>query len=102
MFEYAHSFGAVTASTAATFSLETTFRGNPNVPQTARIMYAIIRNNTGGSVTVTGPVGSSVVGIGERKRVEMTGGSRWFNVIPTATVSAGELTADVGMEGTRY
>lgn len=100
--EFAHNFGAVTASTAAQFSIDQTFKGNPNVPNTARIAYAIIRNNTAGSVTVGGPQGSSIVGIGERKRVEMHSGVRFFTLIPTATVSSGELTADVGIVGCRF
>lgn len=97
--ELPHSFGTVTASTLAQFSIDETFRGNPNVPYKARITYAIIRNNTAGAVTVGGSLGNSVVGIGERKRIEFPYGCRWFTVNPAANVTAGDLTADVGIEG---
>lgn len=97
--EYPHNFGAITAGVATQFSIDQTFRGNPNVPFKAQIKYAIIRNNTTGSVTVQGSLGGSAVGVGERKRIEFPFGSRFFLVVPVATVSAGELTADVGLDG---
>ena len=100
--EFAHDFGAVTANTAAQFSIDQTFRGNPNVPNTARIVYAIVRNNTSGSVTVRGPLGPSIVGIGERKRIELHNGVRFFTIIPAATTAAGTLTADIGIRGCRF
>jgi len=100
--EFAHNFGAVTASTVGQFSIASTFRGNPNVPDTARIMYAIVRNSSAGSVVVGGPQGNSTVGVGERKRIEMTPGARFFTVIPSATTTAGQLTADVGIVGCRF
>lgn len=97
--EYAHSFGTVTAANAAQFSIEETFKGNASFPRTARILYAIIRNSTGGAVTVTGTRTNTTVGIGERKRIEFPINSRFFTVIPAASVTAGDLTADIGIEG---
>ena len=97
--EYPHNFGAITAGVATQFSIDETFRGNSNVPYKAQIKYGIIRNSTGGSVTVQGSLGGSVVGIGERKRIEFPAGCRFFLVVPVATVGAGELTADVGIDG---
>lgn len=97
--EYAHDFGAVTASTATQFSLEVTFRGNADVPRTARIPYAIVRNNSAGSVTVNPGAGQSVVGVGERKRIEFKFDSKFFTIVPSATVNSGELTADIGLDG---
>lgn len=102
--EYPHDFGAVTAATEAVFNIgvtygAATFRGNANVPATASIKYAIIRNSSGGAVTVMASRGASVVGIGERKRIEFPFGTKWFTVNPAATTSAGQLTADVGIDG---
>lgn len=99
--EFAHNFGSMTAGVAVAYSTQQrgTFRGNASVPTTATIRYAIIRNNTAGAVTVRGPLGDSIIGIGERKRVEMGGGARLFLVIPVATVTDTQLTADVGVEG---
>lgn len=97
--EFPHNFGAITAGVATQFSIDQTFNGSANVPYKAAIRYAIIRNNTTGSVTVQGSMGSSVVGIGERKRIEFPFGSRFFLVIPAATTATGELTADVGLDG---
>lgn len=100
--EYPHNFGAITAAVATQFSIDQTFNGNPNVPYKAQIKYAIIRNSTGGAVTVQGSTGSSVVGIGERKRIEFPYGCRFFLVIPAANVTSGDLTADVGIEGVTF
>lgn len=97
-----HDFGAVTAATAATFAIETTFKGNPNVPDTARIIYAVVRNDSDDFVTIQSSIGASRVQQGERKRIEFAGGARFFNVIPNATTSAGQVTADVGIAGTRF
>lgn len=97
--EYAHDFGVVTASTAGQFSLEVTFRGNANVPRTAEIQYAIIRNSSGGAVTVNPGAGQSVVGIGERKKILFQKFARFFTIVPAATTSAGQVTADIGIEG---
>lgn len=100
--EYPHNFGAITAGVATQFSIDQTFNGNPNVPYKASIKYAIVRNATGGAVTVKGSTGDSIVGIGERKRIEFPTGCRFFLVIPAATVSTTELTADVGIDGVTY
>lgn len=102
--EYAHNFGALTASTENVFNLPTgygpsTFRGSADVRASSEIKYAIIRNSSGGAVTVLASRGASVVGIGERKRIEFPAGTKWFTVNPAATVTAGDLTADVGVDG---
>jgi len=102
--EYAHDFGAITAAETAQFAMPdgyapTTFKGSANVRSNAVIKYAIIRNSTNGAVVVRGGFGPSTVGIGERKRIEFPAHTRFFLVTPVATVSAGELTADVGIEG---
>lgn len=97
--EYAHDFGAVTAATAGQFSLEQTFRGNAGVPRTAEIQYAIVRNASNGAVTVNPGMGQSVVGIGERKKILFPKSSRFFIIVPAATTSAGQVTADVGIDG---
>lgn len=99
--EQPHDFGAVTANTAAAFSLQQfgNYRGSANVPQTARIAYAVIRNNTSGNVTVRTSLGTTLIDTGLRKLVQMPGGARWFTVIPSSTTTAGQLTADIGIEG---
>lgn len=97
--EYPHDFGAITAATLGQFSIDETFRGSANVPYKASIKYAIVRNSSGGSVTVNPGAGQSVVGIGERKRIEFPTGTRFFTVKPAATTTAGQLTADVGVDG---
>lgn len=100
--EFAYDFGAVTAANVAMFDIDSVFRGNANVPQTARIYYAIVRNNSIGAVTVQGSKGASIVGIGQVKRIEFQPPARYFTVNPASTTSAGQLTADVGVEGTRF
>lgn len=103
MYEYpGHNFGAVTAATAASFSIDGTFRGNPNIPSTARIAYAVVRNDSDSFVTIATSIGPSVVQQGERKRVEFPGGARFFNMIPNATTTSGQVTADIGIDGTRF
>lgn len=102
MYEYPHNFGAVTAATATSFSIEATMRGNPNVPDTARIVYIIVRNNTTDAVIVNPSDQRSSVDAGERKRIEIAPPSRHVVLVPVATVSAGDLTADIGIEGTRF
>jgi len=102
--EYAHDFGAVTANNAAQFSLPdgyapTTFRGNANVKSTSSIKYAIIRNNSGGTVTINANQFSSIIGVGMHKRVEFPAGARFFTMTPAATTVAGQVTADVGIDG---
>lgn len=103
MYEYpGHDFGAVTAATVGSFSIDVTFKGNPNVPNTARIAYAIIRNDSDDYVTVQTGFGASRIQQGERKRIEFAGGARFFNLIPNATTTAGQVTADIGIVGTRF
>lgn len=98
--EFHHDFGAVTASTTGQFSLEVTFRGNPNVPARASIPYAVVTNFTNGTVTVNkGFQGESLLQIGQTKRIEFPFGTRFFTVFPSATTSSGQLLADVGLDG---
>jgi len=102
MYEYPHNFGAVTAATAAQFSIEETFKGNASIPNTARIVYIIVRNNSTDAVIVNPSDLRSSVDAGERKRIEISPPSRHVIVVPVATISSGDLTADIGIEGTRF
>ena len=97
--EFSHDFGAVTASTTGAFSIETTMRGNPNVPWNSMILYAVVRNQSTGTVTVFGGIGTSTVAVGERKRIEFPYNTKFFRIVPAATTSAGDVTADVGIDG---
>lgn len=104
MYEYPHNFGAITAATAASFSLDNlgAFRGSANVPNTARITYVILRNNSTDAVIVNPGNQRSSVDAGERKRIEINPPARFVIVIPNATISSGDVTADIGIEGTRF
>ena len=104
VYEYPHNFGAVTAATATSFSLgqNGNFLGSANVPTTARIVYIIVRNNSTDAVIVNPGNQRSSVDAGERKRIEISPPARFVILVPAATVSSGDLTADIGIEGTMF
>lgn len=97
--EILHNFGTVSAAAASSFAIQGGFGGTVTggrFPGSARVAYALIRNQSSGSVQVV-ETGLTLIDAGVAKRVEFPQGARSVTIIPVVALTSGDVTADIGL-----
>lgn len=96
------NFGAITGGAPKSWHRDVDLRGAGQWLRLTLVESVLVRNDSSDFLTVFSPGGGSHrVARNERKRIDFPGGTQGFQIIPNATVTAGQVTGDLRIRGCR-